>query len=83
MKQMNTFSQRSKSKSAVCLWMNLFENRALTSLIYDTFNEVDNATNALFLRYFLSGLFWKKALLLNEGISEEVAQKRKNEPSPL
>ncbi len=43
-----------------------FENRALTSLIYDTFNEVDNATQCFVPTVLPIRTFLEKALLLNE-----------------
>ena len=45
-----------------------FENRALTSLIYDTFNEVDNATQCFVPTVLPIRTFLEKALLLNEDI---------------
>ena len=43
-----------------------FENRALTSLIYDTFNEVDNATQCFVPTVLPIRTLLEKALLLNE-----------------
>ena len=43
-----------------------FENRALTSLIYDAFNEVDDATQCLIPTVLPIRTFLEKALLLNE-----------------
>ncbi|MCE2615594.1 MAG: nucleotidyl transferase AbiEii/AbiGii toxin family protein [Phocaeicola sp.] len=43
-----------------------FENRALTSLIYDTFNDVDDATKCVIPMVLPIRTFLEKALLLNE-----------------
>lgn len=45
-----------------------FENRALTSLIYDTFNEVDNATQCFVPTVLPIRTFWKRHYCLMRNI---------------
>lgn len=49
-----------------------YENRSLTSLIYDSFNEIDDATRCVVPTVLPIRTFLEKALLLNEEYQKKV-----------